>query len=42
MRSSADSAEIIPETAHEDTRIANTFALLAGFLAMMTLDVALG
>jgi len=35
-------SEIIPETAHEETKIATTFALLAGFLVMMTLDVALG
>jgi ZIP family zinc transporter len=35
-------SEIIPETAHEETKVATTFALLAGFLAMMCLDIALG
>jgi ZIP family zinc transporter len=35
-------SEIIPETAREETKIATTFALLAGFLVMMTLDIALG
>jgi ZIP family zinc transporter len=35
-------SEIIPATAHEETKIATTFALLAGFLVMMTLDIALG
>lgn len=35
-------SEIIPETAHEDTKMATTFALLTGFLAMMCLDIALG
>jgi ZIP family zinc transporter len=35
-------SEIIPETAREETRPATTFALLAGFLAMMSLDIALG
>lgn len=35
-------SEIIPETIHEQTKIATTFALLTGFLVMMSLDVALG
>ncbi len=35
-------SEIIPETAHEETKLATTFSLLAGFLVMMTLDIALG
>ena len=35
-------SEIIPETAREETKIATTFSLLAGFLVMMTLDIALG
>jgi len=34
-------SEIIPETAHEETKGATTFALLAGFLVMTTLDIAL-
>jgi ZIP family zinc transporter len=35
-------SEIIPETAREETKRVTTFALLAGFVVMMTLDVALG
>jgi ZIP family zinc transporter len=35
-------SEIIPETAHEETKLATTFALLAGFVVMMGLDIALG
>jgi len=35
-------SEIIPETAHEETKIATTFSLLIGFLSMMSLDIALG
>jgi ZIP family zinc transporter len=35
------SSEIIPETAREETKLATTFALLVGFLLMMTLDIAL-
>ena len=35
-------SEIIPETAREESKLATTFALLAGFLVMMTLDVVLG
>jgi ZIP family zinc transporter len=35
-------SEIIPETAREETKQATTAALLAGFVAMMTLDIALG
>ena len=35
-------SEIIPEAVREDTKVATTFALLAGFLVMMTLDIALG
>jgi ZIP family zinc transporter len=35
-------SEIIPETVREETRTATSFALLAGFLAMTTLDIALG
>jgi ZIP family zinc transporter len=35
-------SEIIPETAHEETRLQTTFALLAGFLVMTSLDIALG
>lgn len=35
-------SEIIPETAREETKIVTTFALLAGFLVMMTLDIVLG
>lgn len=35
-------SEIIPETAREETKLATSFALLAGFLVMMSLDVALG
>ena len=35
-------SEIIPETAREETKLATTFALLAGFLVMMSLDIALG
>jgi len=35
-------SEIIPETARDENKSATTFSLLAGFLAMMGLDVALG
>jgi ZIP family zinc transporter len=35
-------SEIIPETVREETKLATTFALLAGFLVMMTLDIGLG
>lgn len=35
-------SEIIPETAREETKTATTSALLAGFLATMSLDVVLG
>jgi ZIP family zinc transporter len=35
-------SEIIPETAREETKQATTFALLAGFVVMMVLDIALG
>jgi ZIP family zinc transporter len=35
-------SEIIPETAHEETKLATTFSLLGGFGLMMVLDVALG
>jgi len=35
-------SEIIPEAAREESKLATTFALLAGFLVMMTLDVVLG
>jgi ZIP family zinc transporter len=35
-------SEIIPESVREETKLATTFALLAGFLVMMTLDIALG
>jgi ZIP family zinc transporter len=35
-------SEIIPETAHEETKLATTFALLGGFGVMMVLDVAMG
>ncbi len=35
-------SEIIPDAIHEDTKLTTTFALLIGFLVMMTLDVALG
>lgn len=35
-------SEIIPETAREESKLRTTFALLAGFVVMMILDVALG
>ena len=35
-------SEIIPETTREETKLLTTFSLLAGFLVMMCLDVALG
>jgi ZIP family zinc transporter len=35
-------SEIIPETAHEETKLATTFALLGGFGVMMVIDVVLG
>lgn len=35
-------SEIIPETAREESKLETTFALLMGFIAMMTLDIALG
>jgi ZIP family zinc transporter len=34
--------EIIPETSHEETKVATTFALVIGFLAMLALDVGMG
>jgi ZIP family zinc transporter len=35
-------SEIIPETAHEETKLATTSSLLVGFVVMMALDVVLG
>lgn len=36
------SSEIIPETFRDEHKGASTFALIAGFLAMMALDVSMG